>query len=733
MSIFDAGILTEKYADEIKKQTDSYGYYCQNENIKRGEQLNGSCPPFCIVTSLSRLIFGDKDSAEETAATDKKYLFIRCEGNSYESDELSTYLMRDVKQDIIYWDSDRMLEGKRHVPYFKPDWSPDTLLACNYIGDSYMIRTELAMQVIDQMRAEWQDSELNSINDSENSALESYEKKGENELRYAFLLRATELTDSIVHIPIVAEHISDDTVDEDEIYSEFVWKNQSQKYINIRNEALKRRELQISYEKVFERKDNNVINNNVINNIVIKPNNEQMNLSIVIPSKDHCDILFNCLNSIKKYYNSTGDKSLEIIIVDNGSNDENRLKIEQYLGEYSESVSTSYIYESMDFNYSKMCNIGADAAKGEYILFLNDDIELVDDNTLERLYAYATLPHIGAVGAKLYYPNGNIIQHTGVVASLDCGPTHKLATHSDDKPYYYGINVFNRNVLAVTGACLMVEREKYFKVGGFSDKMGVSYNDVDLCVKLHENGYFNVVLNECILFHHESLSRGMDHIDDAKYLRLKEERQLLYDVHPWLLPEGDPFYSHNLIKDSLDYSVNVVPDYSIRGSRSELIGDASLKKKLLSLVAADRNKAAVNKKGEKNRTGHKRIHYNVESTGFERGIMKNETDYYSIEGWAVLGKRDNAMYDTYVALIKEDGTCLIFTAFKKNREDVAVVFASEKNICLSGFICKIPAEYIEKDATYRLAIILKSRLSGLKYEILGDYYEPARGYYTEEV
>ncbi len=704
MGLFDRRALTEEYMDEIRKQTDPYGYFCLNEQIKRGEVKDGEELPFSMITDLKALVY---DGAAFEPG-DKQYVFLGNEGFVYEMEELKELPSSCSEADLIYWDEDRLYEEKRHVPYFKPDWSPDTLLNCNYIGESYMVRSGIAVSVIEEMRS---DPGPDMI---------------EPELKYEFLLRTAEKTDKVHHVPMVLTHIPDESADEDEIYSEYTWQNQSQKYIRLRNESFARRGWGIGYEKIFERKDNSVINNNVINNIVIKPGDDRMDLSIIIPSKDHSDILAACLTSIKNNYVKGKNKKLEIIVVDNGSSSAEGLKIEDFLRELKKDIPVKYIYKEMDFNFSRMCDLGVGEASGEYLLFLNDDIELTDDITLERMYAYAALPHIGAVGAKLYYPQGNIIQHTGITVSLDCGPTHKLATFPDDKPYYYGINVFNRNVLAVTGAALCVSREKYFKCGGFNDKMGVGYNDVDLCVKLYEEGFKNVVLNECILFHHESLSRGMDHTDDKKYARLKEERGLLYDSHTFIREKGDPYYSVNLIPDNLDYTVNVVADHEKRASRSKKVDDPKAAAKILKLISKDDGTVRYDKTGNRIYKGSKRLHFNIERTDSFRGIMKEDEDYCLIEGWATLTGRDNALYDTYIALVS-DGECMIFDTFKKNREDVAVVFVNEKNLFLTGFKCKIKVSMLDRDKTYRLAMIKKSGLTGISYIKLGDSYEPFRG------
>ncbi|MCR5000594.1 MAG: glycosyltransferase [Lachnospiraceae bacterium] len=722
MGLFDRRHLTEEYMDEIRKQTDPYSYFCLNEDIARGEVPDTEEVPYCTIRDLRAAVLGDG----LIIPGDKQYLFIRDDKSEHETAGLCECLKEIPSADLIYWDDDRTYEGKRHVPFFKPDYSPDTLLNCNYIGESFLVSTELAFRIMEEMRnaipAETEEG-------TDLSLEEGLSRLADTELKYDLLLRISEQTDNFVHIPRVLSHIPDESADEDEIYSEYTWQNQSQKFIRIRNESLARRGWGIRYEKVFERKDNSVINNNVINNIVIKPERDELDLSVIIPSKDNSDILINCLESIKSCFKDRFGKKLEIIVVDNGSGSAQGLKIEDYLKEYNREIPVKYIYKEMDFNYSLMCNIGAGKASNRCLLFLNDDIELIDENTLERMYACACLDHVGAVGAKLYYPQGNIIQHTGITVSLDCGPTHKLSSFTDDKPYYYGRNVFNQNVLALTGACLCVDREKYFKYGGFNDKMKVGYNDVELCVRLYEAGLVNVVLNECILFHHESLSRGADHKDDAKYARLKEERAMLYDLHPWIREKGDPYYSVNLIPDNLDYTVNVVADHEKRSSRSSVIDDPGISSRIIKLMDRDDGTVRYDKTGNRIYKGSRRLHFNIERTDTFRGIMKDEEDYFLIEGWATLTGRDNALYDTYLALVDEDDGCLIFDTFRKNREDVAVVFVNEKNLFLTGFKCKIPVKLLGRDTRYRLAMIKVSGLTGRKYIKLGDAYEPYGGWY----
>ena len=270
-------------------------------------------------------------------------------------------------------------------------------------------------------------------------------------------------------------------------------------------------------------------------------------VSVIILSKDHPGVLEKCLRSFKE---KTRYRFYEWIVVDNGSSEENREKMETLQRTYG----FTYVYEPMPFNFSKMCNLGERKAKGDLILLMNDDIEIIEGSWLERMAGQALLPHVGAVGAKLWYAGTENIQHAGVT-NLKIGPSHKLVTFPDEEDYYFGRNRVTYNVAAVTGACLMVLRKKYEKVGGMDESLPVAYNDVDLCFKLLEAGYVNVQRNDAVLYHHESLSRGLDEQNDGKWERLLAEKEALYERHPQLRGE-DPFYHKDLIDNASNYMCN---------------------------------------------------------------------------------------------------------------------------------------------------------------------------------
>lgn len=274
-------------------------------------------------------------------------------------------------------------------------------------------------------------------------------------------------------------------------------------------------------------------------------------ISVVIPSKDHPGILDICLKSL---INTAADEIYEIIVVDNGSTAENREKIEEMKVKYK----FNYIFEPMEFHFSKMCNIGAEHATGDFILFLNDDIEAMEEGWLSKMKQHAAGPHVGAVGAKLYYPDSKMIQHVGIT-NLRLGPVHKLQFLEDVRSYYDGRNQLDHNVIAVTGACLMVRREVLAECGGFSEDLAVAFNDVELCFRFYKKGYYNVVCNSVALYHHESLSRGNDESEE-KQIRLWKERNKMYAMHPDLYGK-DPFYHPYLNTVILDTNYSCAYEY----------------------------------------------------------------------------------------------------------------------------------------------------------------------------
>lgn len=279
-------------------------------------------------------------------------------------------------------------------------------------------------------------------------------------------------------------------------------------------------------------------------------------VSVVIPSKDNVSVLKQCLETLCR---TVKEIIYEIIVVDNGSSAQIREAVSKEIDRLNREAACGellqravYLYKPMEFNFSRMCNLGAKEAKGSLLLFLNDDIEAVEAGWLEAMVEKALQPWAGAVGYKLLYPDSERIQHAGVT-NIALGPTHKLQCLKDSVCHYDGRNRGVWNMIGVTGACLLLRREVFEEAGGFCEKLKVAFNDVDLCFTLYELGYQNIVINSSFLLHHESLSRGVDETEE-KVKRLMGERDLLYKRHPKL--EGrDPYYHEWLNGSVLDTAV----------------------------------------------------------------------------------------------------------------------------------------------------------------------------------
>lgn len=301
-------------------------------------------------------------------------------------------------------------------------------------------------------------------------------------------------------------------------------------------------------------------------------------ISVIIANKDHAEDLCRCVTSILE--KSTYD-NYEIIIVENNSGTK---EIEEYysrlLGfEYRQALEkcgkeseqtgdedpvlrsgdgriSIAVYRG-DFNYSAINNLGVKYASGEYVLLLNNDTEVITVNWMEELLMYAQREDVGAVGAKLYYGD-KTIQHAGVVLGLGA---HRTAGHSHYRQHrqnlgYMGRLCYAQDVSAVTGACLLVRKERYLSVGGLDKSLAVSLNDVDFCLKLREKGLLNVFTPFAELFHYESASRGLDDKGERAQ-RYNRESERFREKWKKVLEAGDPYYNPNFSLDRSDFSLKV--------------------------------------------------------------------------------------------------------------------------------------------------------------------------------
>lgn len=425
-------------------------------------------------------------------------------------------LNKNINLDFIYSDEDKLdLEGNRCLPHFKADWSPDTLLSINYITHFAVLRKSIVEQI------------------------GGFRTKTDGAQDYDMFLRFTEVIPSnhIYHIQKV-------------LYN---WRmSLTSTALSINSKSYASEAGRLALEDTLKRRNiKGTANIYLHTSYYLKydyPKNAKV--SIVIPTKDHVKILKQCLNSIIKY---TNPSLYEIIIVNNNSEE---LKTFKYFKEITRNNSNIKVLDlNIPFNYSKINNEAVKIAKYDYILFLNNDIEIVTPKWLETMLGYASQDHIGAVGSLLLYPN-DTIQHAGVILGMG---RNRIASHPfmhQNKAYggpFERIQV-PYNYSAVTGACLLVKKSKLAEIDYFDETLAVSYNDVDLCLKLLKKGYYNVFLPQVILYHHESLTRGYDNnyekmyktFEEIKYLRQKWSKTLSHDHyynpnyslhHPFMLNE----------------------------------------------------------------------------------------------------------------------------------------------------------------------------------------------------
>lgn len=269
-------------------------------------------------------------------------------------------------------------------------------------------------------------------------------------------------------------------------------------------------------------------------------------VSIVIPTCDHADVLKRCLDSI---FEKATYKNYEIILVENNSKDPATFEYYKSL-EGDERVKV--VVWDGPFNFSAINNYGVKFASGEHILFLNNDIELITPELIEEMLMYTQRPDVGAAGAKLLYPNG-LVQHGGIAMGV-CGSAANLCPlfERDYQGYMSRLAVVS-NMSACTAACLMVKKSAFDEVGGYEEALAVSFNDVDLCLKLRDKGYLVVFTPLAEAYHHESLSRGSDERGEKK-ARMEREKELLRSRWPeYYEEEGDPYYNKNFGKNSISY------------------------------------------------------------------------------------------------------------------------------------------------------------------------------------
>jgi O-antigen biosynthesis protein len=399
---------------------------------------------------------------------------------------------RNLVADLIYWDEDKIdAKGSRRDPFFKPDWSPDLILSMNYVGRSFAVRKSI-FDAVGGVRFEFGPDQA-----------------------YDLLLRAGEHAQAIFHIPQVLFH-------QNELET-------SSQEVRVIEQALRRRGL---HGKV-ETSDRGV-------HFVRYEIQGDPKVSIIIPTRDKCQLLRKCIESIAQ---STDYANYEIIVLDNDSRDPVTLK---YFREVS--ATARILHCPGPFNFSAINNRGVAEAHGDFLLFLNNDTEVLRPGWMRALIEQAQRPEVGAVGAKLLFRDGRI-QHAGVVLGVHGVAAHAFRLMRDEGDSRTAPANVIRDCSAVTGACMMIRRSLFEQVGRFDEGFPVDFNDVDLCLRLRERGYLIVYTPLAVLRHHESATRRGFH--GQPYQEIFMRRWGDY------IRSGDPYYNRNLTLVTEDWNIAV--------------------------------------------------------------------------------------------------------------------------------------------------------------------------------
>ena len=428
--------------------------------------------------------------------------------------EMAARLEKDGGIDVFYTDEDKVTTdlSEHFQPHLKPDFNLDLLRSNNYICHFFVVRREIAER-IGGFRPEF-----NGAQD------------------YDFIFRGTEQAEKIVHIPRILYH----------------WRVHSASTAD--NPASK----MYAYEAGKRAIEGNLERSGVRGVVSLRqdygfydvhyPVEGEPLVSILIPNKDQKETLMHCIHSVLE---TSTWKNLEILIIENNS------EREETFACYRELEKDPRIriltYPGKTFNYSAINNFGVQQAKGEYLLFLNNDIEVITPDWIEQMLGNCQRPEVGIVGAKLYYPD-NTIQHAGIIIGIGGIAGHAFLGLARAKSGYLHKASLQMDYSAVTAACMMMKAEAFRKAGGFEEKLTVAFNDVDLCLRTVEQGWLVVYDPHVEMYHYESKSRGAEDSEE-KLRRFQQEIEFMRTRWIRLLKDGDPNYNPNLTLSKWNYSL----------------------------------------------------------------------------------------------------------------------------------------------------------------------------------
>ena len=430
--------------------------------------------------------------------------------------EIVKALNQHPETDLLYTDEDKVTMDGQHYfePHFKPDFNPGLLRSNNYICHITVVRKRL-MDDIGGFRKEYDGAQ-----------------------DYDLVLRCVEKTTHIVHVPRVLYHWRSHPE------STAVNPESKQYAFDAGRRALsdhyRRMGLQAEVEGIENMPGYYRTSFRVEGNPLV---------SVIIPSRDHAEDLDRCLESV---FSRTDWDNFEVIIAENNSTEEETfLYYDRLKARYGERIRI--LKWEREFNYAAINNWAAAQAKGEFLLFLNNDTEIISPGWMQHMLGFCSQEDTAAVGAKLYYGD-DTIQHAGVIVGI-CGVAgHIFCGNSRLDCGYAARARVSQDLSAVTAACMMVKASVFREVGGFEEAYAVAYNDVDLCMKIRSRGWRILFDPDSELYHYESKSRGLEDTPE-KQERLQREAALFRDRWPDILKEGDPCYNRNLTDRAGDCSL----------------------------------------------------------------------------------------------------------------------------------------------------------------------------------
>ena len=415
--------------------------------------------------------------------------------------------IEETGADFLYTDENTFSKtpAQAYCPHHKPDFSPDTLRSYNYICHLSCFSREL-LEKTGRFRRAFDGSQ-----------------------DYDMILRLTEKAKRVAHIPRIL----------------YFWRAHASSVAS--DISAKPYTLAAAKRALAEHLDRVGLSGEVLDSRI--PSTYRIRyavkgaplVSIIIPNMDHTDVLSRCIESIEQI---SSYQNFEILVVENNSKKAETFAFYEMISEKYSNIRILHYAGDGTFNFSKINNFAVKEAKGEHLLFLNNDIEIITPAWLEEMLMYSQRSDVGAVGAMLYYPD-NTIQHAGVILGIGgvAGHSHKYFRRGDYG--YMSRLTIAQNLSAVTAACLMMRKEIFDEIGGYDESLAVAFNDVDLCMKIREKNYLIVFTPYAEAYHHESKSRGSENTPE-KVARFNGEVDRFHEKWHDVLEAGDPYYNPNL-------------------------------------------------------------------------------------------------------------------------------------------------------------------------------------------